>query len=113
MRVFGTPDDSAVDATDSSPVRSPGSSQATQQGRRPSTRISFSSMLKHRPSFVDRWRNSEGAGDEESGGAMPSPKPAIPSALQPSPEVYSTPLPMLSMIVLSIVRVIHFKIICV
>lgn len=102
-------DSSAVDTTDdSSPARRPDpprdwSSQATSQRRRPSTRISFSSVLKHRPSFVDRWRNA--GGDEESG-QLHSPKPPIPSALQPPTEVYSTPLPILSMIVLSIVCVL-------
>lgn len=90
--------ESAVDTTDLSPGPS---SQA--YARRPSARISFSSVLKHRPSFVDRWRRT--AGDEESGAAS-SPKserPPIPSALQPPPEACATPLPTLSMIVLSIV----------
>ena len=112
-------DDTALDMAESISVRpSPSrtdSSQAAQQvasqaastsKRRPSGRISFSSVLKHRPSFVERWRAA--GGDEEAGvgGEMPSPKverPPIPSALQPPPEVYSTPLPMISMTVLSIV----------
>lgn len=100
-------DDSALDVEESaSPLLSPAggrrSSQATTQGRRPSGRVSFSSMLRHRPSFISRWKN--GGVDEEAGVSSPRPDRApIPSALQPPPEVYATPLPTLSMVVLSIV----------
>ena len=67
--------------------------------------MSFSNVLKHRPSFIDRWKSQ--AADEEAN-VPASPKPAIPSALQPPPEVYSTPLPLLSMVVLSIVSAVPF-----
>ncbi|KAF7795685.1 hypothetical protein EIP86_006850 [Pleurotus ostreatoroseus] len=101
-RVFGAPaGDSALDADDASPVRRPTTPQTTP--RRPSApgRVSFSTQSQHRPSF-SRWR-SNNALDEEGGVRSPKPeRPAIPSALQPPPEVYSTPLPMVSMIVLSI-----------
>ena len=97
-------EESALDVEDASSLRMPASaSQPTSQSRRPSGRVSFSALLQHRPSFVNRWRS--GAMDEENGElASPKPeRPPIPSALQPPPEVYSTPLPTLSMIVLSIV----------
>ncbi|CAL1699459.1 unnamed protein product [Somion occarium] len=58
----------------------------------------------HRPSFLNRWQNTGG----EDGDGLDSPKPPIPSALQPPPEVYATPLPMLSMIVLSITMLGEF-----
>lgn len=93
-RVFGNVNESAVDdETSSAP---PGAS------RRPSGLGSFARV--HRPSFVARWRNREGGeGDESAVLDSPSVKPPIPSALQPPPELYATPLPTLSMIVLSIV----------
>lgn len=89
-RTFGA-DDSALDDTDTTPTRS--------ALRRAIPRISFGSL--HRPSF--RFKNSS---DNEDG-AVVSPtadKAPIPSVTQPAPEVYATPLPVLSMIVLSIVR---------
>ena len=64
-------------------------------------RGSFASLQK--PGFIRRW--SRAGTDEESGVMQTVDKPAIPSALQPS-EAYSTPLPTLSMVVLSIVRLI-------
>jgi hypothetical protein len=65
-------------------------------------RISFGGSHR-RPSFISQWRRTA---DEEGGlGAISLPeRPPIPSALQPGGEVYTTPLPALSMIVLSIVR---------
>lgn len=99
--------DSVLDVEDTaSPHITPSSSQPIPRNRRPSGRVSFSTVLQHRPSFVSRWRNN--TGDEESG-PLPSPKPErppIPSALQPPPEMYSTPLPMLSIVVLSIVSLL-------
>lgn len=74
---------------------------ATQGVRRPSTRVSISSLVG-KPNIFNRWSRA-GDGDEESGIAQPLERPAIPSALQASGEVYATPLPVLSMIVLSIV----------
>lgn len=99
-------DESALDADDASPVRVPGTTESTPQGRRPtfSGRVSFSGSIPYRSSILNKLKGT--AGDEESGSIRsPRPeRPAIPSALQQSPEVYSTPLPILSMIVLSIVR---------
>ena len=117
-RVSGFNEDSAVDTAESSPLRQSPSRANSQQTAQPlgqatptqrrklSERLSFTGVLRHRPSFVERWRTA--GGDEEAGlgGEMPSPKverPPIPSALQPTSEVYSTPLPMISMTVLSIV----------
>ena len=63
-------------------------------------RISFN-QIQHKPSLTSRWRSR----DEEDGIPPASPgRPPIPSALEPKGESYSTPLPALSMIVLSIVR---------
>lgn len=90
---------SALDVREDSPATGP-RRPIPGQGRRPSGRVSFSTALHHKPSFVSRWKNA--ANDEETG-SISSPKPAIPSALQPTPEVYTTPLPTLSMVVLSIV----------
>ncbi|GAW09030.1 major facilitator superfamily MFS-1 [Lentinula edodes] len=87
-RTFGA-DDSALDDTDATPTRS--------ALRRAIPRISFGSL--HRPSFS--FKNSS---DNEDG-IVVSPtadKAPIPSVTQPAPEVYATPLPVLSMIVLSI-----------
>ena len=105
-------EDSALDVEDSSPALPPASSprrqsQPAAHDRRFSGRVSFSSLLHHRPSFASRWKR--GVVDEEAGVSSPRPeRPLIPSALQPPPEVYSTPLPILSMIVLSIVGHILF-----
>ena len=61
-------------------------------------RISFGSF-RHRPSFLNRVN--------EQDSATPTPERApIPTMMQPSSEVYTTPLPILSMIVLSIVSFI-------
>lgn len=52
----------------------------------------------------------KGVGDGEGGfdaSALLAERPAIPSALQPA-EAYTTPLPLLSMVVLSIVRTTYF-----
>ncbi|TFY76791.1 hypothetical protein EWM64_g7223 [Hericium alpestre] len=89
-RVFGI-DDSAV-ADDDLAHTSPGPSA------RPG-RISFS-RLTHRPSWFAKWRGEDG--DEPPAPGAPSDKPPIPSALQQTGEAYSTPLPKLSMTVLSI-----------
>lgn len=91
-RVFG-PDESALTADEQSP-------NGPKQTRRMSGRVSFST-IKPRMSLFGRRRSTM---DEENGGeAFTNPeRPAIPNALQPS-EAYATPLPVLSMIVLSIV----------
>ncbi|KAM5531602.1 hypothetical protein V8D89_014717 [Ganoderma adspersum] len=98
-RVFGPGDSVDIDA--------PGVQGGPSQGTRPpTTRISFSS-LAGKPSILNRWSRT-GDGDEESGIAQPPERPAIPSALQASGEVYATPLPVLSMIVLSITMLGEF-----
>lgn len=64
---------------------------------------------QHRPSFTSRWRNSENLQGE-----LPTPtteRPPIPTMMQPAGEIYTTPLPVLSMIVLSIVRSFHWALI--
>ncbi|KAK7689710.1 hypothetical protein QCA50_006349 [Cerrena zonata] len=97
-RVFGNANESALDDELSSNPPNP--------SRRPSGLGSFARA--HRPSFVARWRNREGEEDESAVVESPSMKPPIPSALQPPPEVYATPLPTLSMIVLSITMLGEF-----
>ncbi|KAJ3781028.1 hypothetical protein GGU10DRAFT_379962 [Lentinula aff. detonsa] len=87
-RTFGT-DDSALDDNDNTPSRS--------ALRRALPRISFGSL--RRPSFI--FKNS--TDDENSAIVSPSiDRAPIPSVSQPAPEAYATPLPALSMIVLSI-----------
>ncbi|ESK91962.1 hypothetical protein Moror_10388 [Moniliophthora roreri MCA 2997] len=91
-RSFGA-DDSALDDTNDTPTRS--------AMRRTLGRISnsFGNSIR-RPSFAARWRD----GDPGAEGVS-SPKverPPIPSVVQTSGEAYVTPLPLLSMIVLSI-----------
>ncbi|PSS32052.1 hypothetical protein PHLCEN_2v2197 [Hermanssonia centrifuga] len=103
-----TDEESALDADETSPSHIPASSQPTQT-RRPSGpgRVSFSKPLGRKPSLINRLRD----GWDEEAARSQSPKserPAIPSALQPSPEVYSTPLPTLSMTVLSITMLGEF-----
>lgn len=107
-RTFG-PDESAVDVEDS-----PGPSQRPSSyfdHRRQPGRGSISHS-NPRPSAL-RWRGT--IDDDELPTEPSQDKPAIPSALQNPREEYSTPLPTLSMIVLSIVclprRNFHFRII--
>lgn len=60
-------------------------------------RISFSSLRRGRPSFL---------GSRNDGGSVSTPsteRPPIPTMMNASAEAYMTPLPKLSMIVLSIV----------
>ncbi|KAJ4473031.1 hypothetical protein J3R30DRAFT_3296642 [Lentinula aciculospora] len=87
-RTFGA-DDSALDDTDATPTRS--------ALRRALPLISFGSL--HRPSFSLK----NNVDNEDRNVASPSAeRPPIPSVSQPAPEAYATPLPVLSMIVLSI-----------
>ncbi|KAJ7906286.1 hypothetical protein B0H13DRAFT_2020962 [Mycena leptocephala] len=94
-RSFG-PDESALDDSPETPE---------QNGVRSFIgRLSFS---QHRPSFVSRWRN----GGEDGDAAPTTPRterPPIPTMMQPSGETYATPLPILSMIVLSITMLGEF-----
>ncbi|KAI0370487.1 major facilitator MFS-1 [Pilatotrama ljubarskyi] len=99
-RVFG-PSDSALDVNEETADAHDGEPQRT---RRPSGRVSFSRLM-HKPSILSRWSRT---GDEESGVTQTPERPAIPSALQTPGEVYATPLPVLSMIVLSITMLGEF-----
>lgn len=96
-RMFGPDESSGGDAG----THTPNQPSDSPQGRRMSARVSFSALRK--PSFSLLRRSTV---DEEAGeGSVVPDKPAIPSALQQS-EAYTTPLPTLSMVVLSIVSVI-------
>ncbi|KAF9067469.1 hypothetical protein BDP27DRAFT_1267432 [Rhodocollybia butyracea] len=77
-RTFGA-DDSALDDTDATPTRS--------------------ALRRTLPSFTSLRRPSFGFKKNDNTDVSPAP---IPSVSQPSPEAYATPLPVLSMIVLSI-----------
>ncbi|KAI0792440.1 major facilitator superfamily domain-containing protein [Abortiporus biennis] len=109
-RIFGPPDDD----TEHNPAQREG-----REGRRFLGRTLFAGSIsqtqQHRPSFLSRWRNriGEGREDEENAivnvvGSPKAERPPIPSALQPAAEVYATPLPALSMIVLSITMLGEF-----
>jgi hypothetical protein len=100
-RSFGI-NESALDPNNNTPSSLPGSEQRRILGR-----ISFN-QGHHKPSFTSRWRRSQ---DEEDGVGPAAPgRPPIPSALEPKGDLYSTPLPVLSMIVLSIVRTLTLSV---
>ncbi|KAI8976598.1 major facilitator MFS-1 [Trametes punicea] len=99
-RVFGS-GDSALDADD---LTSGLQAQDPRTSRRPSGCVSFSRLVR-KPSILSHWSRMS---DEESGMGQTPERPAIPSALQPAREVYATPLPVLSMIVLSITMLGEF-----
>ncbi|KAI1794415.1 major facilitator superfamily MFS-1 [Ganoderma leucocontextum] len=101
-RVFGPGDSAQVVNIDTPGVQA----DASQGTPRPSTRVSFSGLVG-KPTILNRWSRA-GDGDEESGVVQPPGRPAIPSALQAPGEVYATPLPVLSMIVLSITMLGEF-----
>jgi hypothetical protein len=69
--------------------------------RRVLGRISFGGS-QHRPSFTSRRGNEEDTPETPN---TASDRPPIPTMIQSAGEVYTTPLPTLSMIVLSIVRI--------
>ncbi|TFK67854.1 major facilitator superfamily MFS-1 [Pluteus cervinus] len=94
-RTFGV-DESALDDSET-----PNEGNAVQRLLR---RISTSAS-QHRPSFVLRWRNDATDADGTEG---PSERPPIPTMMQSSGETYSTPLPGLSMVVLSITMLGEF-----
>ncbi|KAI0760328.1 major facilitator superfamily MFS-1 [Fomes fomentarius] len=96
-RVFG-PGDTALDVDNDTQAAHGNGYQPMLQ--RASERMSG---IVRKPSILSRWR-----GDEESGTSQTPERPAIPSALQTSGEAYSTPLPVLSMIVLSITMLGEF-----
>lgn len=96
-RTFGLDESSGGDIGTRTPIQTSESFQATRN----SARVSFSALRKPSLSILRR-----STVDEETGeGSVVQDKPAIPSALQQS-EAYTTPLPTLSMVVLSIVSVI-------
>lgn len=92
-RSFGV-DESALDDDNDTPQRD-GSSLRRVLGR-----ISFGNSMR-RPSFASRLR----AGADSP---APSERPPVPTVMQPAGEVYQTPLPILSMIVLSITMLGEF-----
>lgn len=98
-RIFGTGEVAA--SGDEQPLAGGGAQQTV---RRPSGRVSFSTVK--RPSFASR----STVQDEEAGLVIPPTpeRPPIPNALQPG-EAYSTPLPILSMFVLSIVCIASYE----
>ena len=96
-RTFGPDVSSGGDADTQTPFQASNSPQE----RRTSARVSFSALRK--PSFSLLRRST--VDEETADGSVVPDKPAIPSALQQS-EAYTTPLPTLSMVVLSIVSVI-------
>lgn len=79
-----------------------GETSSTNLAQRLLGRISFGNS-QHRPSFTFRGRTPSAGGLESTQGIPPD-RPPIPTMMQSSGEVYTTPLPTLSMIVLSIVR---------
>ncbi|KAJ6588974.1 hypothetical protein B0H19DRAFT_1248549 [Mycena capillaripes] len=70
-------------------------------------RISFGNLSQHRPSFASRWRNGVEDGDANPSSPRAE-RPPIPTMMQSSGETYATPLPILSMIVLSITMLGEF-----
>ncbi|EIW78548.1 hypothetical protein CONPUDRAFT_138776 [Coniophora puteana RWD-64-598 SS2] len=92
-RVFGATDLLGVDdAPDVSPDR---------------RRVSGGGRSLRRPSFIGRWRSSISGSSDGGDGTKSIDKPPIPTAIQSS-ETYSTPLPTLSMTVLSITMLGEF-----
>ncbi|KZT69917.1 major facilitator superfamily MFS-1 [Daedalea quercina L-15889] len=99
-RTFGPDAESgAADANE----RTPHHANDSPHALRTSARVSFSAFRKPSFSLLRRSTVDEEAGE---GAAVPD-KPAIPSALQQS-EAYTTPLPTLSMVVLSIAMLGEF-----
>ena len=76
--------------------------------RRVSSRISLWSN-RHKPTFVPWWTKGAGENGEQELPPPTSGRAPIPTMMQSSGEAYTTPLPILSMIVLSIVRIIDVQ----
>ena len=92
VRTFGRLDSSVTESGND------GLPRETSTARRFLGRISLGNLRGGRPSFGFFRRDGETV--------SPTPKsdrPAIPTMMQPSGEAYSTPLPKISMVVLSIV----------
>ena len=97
VRTFGRLDASSS-VTESGNDGPPG---AISTARRFLGRILLGNLKGGRPSF---------GSFREDGLATPKPdRPAIPTMMQPSGETYSTPLPKISMVVLSIVSKIQLR----
>lgn len=75
--------------------------------RRVSSRLSLWSN-RHKPTFVPWWTKGADESGEQELHPPASGRPPIPTMMQSSGEAYTTPLPILSMIVLSIVCSIAF-----
>ena len=90
VRTFGRQDSSVTESGND------GQPREISTARRFLGRISFRNLTGGRPTSFER--------DGETGLTSPkSDRPAIPTMMQPSGETYSTPLPKISMVVLSIV----------
>ena len=92
-RVFGN--NSAVDVNSETLANTGG----TDHHPRQLGRVSFNQSQQ---SLFSRWRGAQDAEEGLRPVGVPD-RPPIPSALEPKGESYRTPLPVLSMIVLSIV----------
>ncbi|KAJ7029261.1 hypothetical protein C8F04DRAFT_1265134 [Mycena alexandri] len=97
-RSFGT-DESALDDSPETPEQN--------RVRGVIGRLSFGNFSQHRPSFASRWRNGGDDGNATPG-TPGAERPPIPTMMQSSAETYATPLPVLSMIVLSITMLGEF-----
>lgn len=93
-----------VDDNAESPFDSPFGPAAADNATPTRQRLSLSGRLP-KPSRDSPWRRIV---DEELGSPEALERPPIPSALAPTDETLSSPLPVLPMIVLSIVRSITF-----
>lgn len=97
VRTFGIQDPDTSAAHQESP-----SSSEPNVARRILGRISFGSLHKKPSPLLSRPRDVEG---DSTSSPSATGRPPVPTVMQPSGETYTTPLPLLSMIVLSIVRV--------
>ncbi|KAF7971094.1 hypothetical protein HWV62_22086 [Athelia sp. TMB] len=101
-RVFGAP------GADNSPIEDRAGTPTSERRGLGFGRVSFS---QRKPSFISRWRRVQdeenGTGAEASVGEVLE-RPLIPSALEQKGEPHTTPLPKLSMIVLSIAMLGEF-----
>lgn len=96
-RTFGAPEGSASNEGEYS------SNSGPSMRTRLAGKISLSSIRSMRPSFSF----ARGGNNLASPSIPGTERPPIPTMMQSSGEVYSTPLPKLSMTVLSIVRFLH------
>ncbi|KAF9450306.1 major facilitator superfamily MFS-1 [Macrolepiota fuliginosa MF-IS2] len=99
VRTFGTPGPVTPIADQESP-----SSNEQNVARRILGRISFGSLNKMPSSLLSR----RGDGEDAISSPGTTGRPPVPTVMQPSGETYTTPLPALSMIVLSITMLGEF-----